>query len=269
MSPDSYKAGDSYVNLPSGHDYAFRLDAVRQLCFVYAKANSANRLAYLELEPYRATTIDDALNIARVAVNSAALMFAVQTKLSLYWDAILVQSNDKMQIRMEYRGPRPSMPFMQPEGVWMQASLVRFAQVFAEGIRSESPFYRFLSFFKIAQQVNSSVRAQLRKLCERQDVTPPALNGVLPDDPIKLFAASMVGTKYTKAITEYQELYRNSIAHLNAGDKLLPFDLAAEGRVRTASMVLAYIVDDLLNQIAATVKALQLKGLSAADIIFG
>jgi len=236
---------------------------------VYAKPNGENRLAYLELEPYGAATIDDALNVARVAVNSAALMFAVQTRLPLYWDAILVQSNDKMQIRMEYRNPKPSMPFKQPEGVWMQTSLVRFAQVFAEGLRSESPFYRFLSFFKIAYQVNSSVRAQLRKLCERQGLTPPALNGELPDDPIKLFAPAMVGKKYSKVIVEYQELYRNSVAHLDADDKLLPFDLAAEGQVRTASMVIAYLVGDLLDQMAGTVNALQLKGLSDAEITFG
>ena len=160
------------------------------------------------------------------------------------------------------------MPFSQLDDIWIQESLVRFVRVYGEGLR-QSPFYRFLSFFKVAQQINAAARAQLRKLCEKHGVQPPLLNGVLPAEPVKFFAAAMVGTKYTVAITNYQELYRNSIAHLDAGDKVLPFDLAVESRVRTASMVLAFIVEDLLNQIAATVKELRTAGVSDSQIKFG
>lgn len=53
---------------------------------------------------------------------------------------------------MMYNSPRPDVALSQLDDIWMQESLVRFARVFAEGLRSESPFYRFLSFFKVAQQ---------------------------------------------------------------------------------------------------------------------
>ncbi len=146
---------------------------------------------------------------------------------------------------------------------------MRFARVYVEGLRSESPFYRFLSFFKVAQQINAAVRPQIRKICTKHSISSPTLNGVLPQDPIGLFAVASVGKKYTVVITEYQELYRNSIAHLDAGDKILPFDLAVEARVRLASMVLAYIVDDLLKQIASTIKELKRAGVPEAEIKFG
>ena len=73
--PNSYKDGDSYIELPEGYDYAVRVNPDGDSVFVHAKPNGDKRLAYLKIEPYRASTIDDALNAARTAVNSTSYSF--------------------------------------------------------------------------------------------------------------------------------------------------------------------------------------------------
>jgi hypothetical protein len=267
FDPEAYKTGDSHIALTPGLDYAVRVGASGTFARLYP--NAEGRLSYIEIQSYSAPTIDDALNTAKITINSIAMLLPIETKVPVYWDAILVRSDDKLSARLEYNSPRPTMPLPQLDNVWMQESLVRFACVYAEGLRSESPFYRFLSFFKVAQQVNAIVRAQLRKQCIKHGISPPPLNGVLPPDPIGLFSPASVGKKHTTVIMEFQGLYRNSIAHLDAGDKILPFDLAVESRVRLASMVLAYIVEDWLKQIAASIKELRQAGAPEADIKFG
>lgn len=257
------------LGLSPGIEYAVGVGSGLSQVFALLRPNADGRISFIEVQSYKASSIDDAVNAARTAVNSIAFMLPIETKVPIYWDAILVRSSDKLQVRMMYNSPRPDVALSQLDDIWMQESLVRFARVFAEGLRSESPFYRFLSFFKVAQQLNAAVRSQLRKICENHGVLPPNLNGVLPVDPIGMFASALVGKKYTLVITEYQELYRNSIAHLDAGDKILPFDLEVESRVQLASMVLAYIVEDLLKQIANTIKDLMQAGVPETDIRFG
>lgn len=267
--PESYKDGDSLISLPPGYEYTFKLAAEGHVRDVKAMRNEHDRLAYLQIDSFLAESIDSALTVARVAANSLSWSMSFQNHTPLLYDAILVRSTDIAEVRISITSRAPTGTFNQPDDVWMLPSLKPFISLYLEGLRSQSPFYRFLCFFKVCQRINSVVRKQLRDLFEGRGLPPPPLNGTLPSDPISHVAKDMVGVKYGNAITTYQSQYRNSIAHFDPSDELEPFDLVAESATRSASVVMNWIAYDLLSQIVNAVKELRAAGTPDSEISFG
>jgi hypothetical protein len=126
----------------------------------------------------------------------------------------------------------------------------------------------FSAFSKSANGINASVRPKLRKLCDAKALQPPMLNGTFPADPISVIAKNMVCVKYTVAITKYQTEYRDAAAHFDPADKLEPFDLTPEARVRTAAILVSWAAYDLLGQITDAVKILRAAGADDTTITF-
>lgn len=79
----------------------------------------------------------------------------------------------------------------------------------------------------------------------------------------------MVGKRYTVAISRYQDEYRNAIAHFDPADRLEPFDIAAETRVRTAAALMAWVANDLIVQIVNAIKIMLTSGIPPEVIDFG
>jgi len=268
--PDSYKTGDSLVSLPPGYDFMFTVAAEGHVREVMAMRNAHDRLAYLQIDRFSAVSIDSALTVARVAVMSLSWSMSFASHAPLRHDAVLVRSMDKAEAKMEWNAHTPVAGFGgQPDDVWMLPALKPFISLYVEGMRGQSPFYRFLCFFKICQRINSNVRKQFRDMFDCRGLTPPPLNGAFPGDPIAHIAKDKVGVKYTVALAEYQAQYRNAIAHFDPADKLEPFNLSVESAIRTASIVMNWAAYDLLSQMVDAIKQLRSAGTPDGEIVFG
>jgi hypothetical protein len=266
---DDMLDGDSYVALQpeespirtvtlNGTDYHLRL-----------RGNANGRLASCTIDLPPIMSMTDALSVVRSVVNFFVWENAFLTKVPLEYDFLFVRSEDQREFII---GFTPSMPVSRPvvsRDLEVHPSVRPFISLFVEGLRNSSPFYRFLCFFKICQRVNSRVRPQFRKLAIHHGLTPAELNGEFPKDPIEKFDPAMVGTRYTVAISRYQGEYRNAIAHFDPADRLEPFNIAVEGRVRTAAALMAWAANDLIVQIVEATKMMLANGVAPDAIDFG
>jgi hypothetical protein len=266
--PESFASGDSLVQLEPGLDFITRVMVDGRSYDVNVHRNDLDRLAYAEIELIQANDAQSVINLARLCANSIAWSLSFATHVPLYWDTVMVKSSDNAEHIIEMLSPTPLTPVAQPDPTWLHPSLRPFASLYADGLRSNSPFYQFLCFFKVCQRINASVRPKLRKLFVTRALPPPELNGIFPGDPINVIAKDMVGVKYTVAITKYQVEYRNAVAHFDPADKLEPFDLTVEARVRTAAILMSWAAYDLLGQMTDAVKALRAAGADDAAITF-
>jgi hypothetical protein len=62
----------------------------------------------------------------------------------VYYDAVLARSADGMQVFLDAHAPVPNSNIGDGDSIWLSRPLKALASMFLEGIRSNSPFYRFL-----------------------------------------------------------------------------------------------------------------------------
>lgn len=266
---DDMLDGDSYIALQPDESPIRTVTLNDTSYHLRLHGNANGRLASCTIDLPPITSITEALSAVRMVVNFFVWENAFLTKVPLEYDFLFVRSEDQREFVI---GFTPSMPLSNPvvsRDLEVHPSVRPFISLFLEGLRSSSPFYRFLCFFKICQRVNSRVRPQFRKLAIHHGLTPAELNGEFPTDPIDKFDPSMVGKRYTVAISRYQVEYRNAIAHFDPADRLEPFDITVEGRVRTAAALMAWAANDLIAQIIEATKIMLAKGVAREAIDFG
>ncbi len=261
---DGAANGDSYLTRPKPEsDFAVRVDGIQ--CTI--RFNKQNRVACLEVESCQADSIDTVLTFARKCANSLSFTMGMATNTPVYYDAVLARSADGMQVFLDAHAPVPNSNIGDGDSIWLSRPLKALASMFLEGIRSNSPFYRFFCFFNVAYRINNVTKNRLRELCASNLLGRPQLNGALTADRvIDVVAPQLVGTKYTDLISRYQSEYRNAIAHFDPKDRLVPFDLDAESKIRTASIVMSVVSRDLLDQVAAAVRDLASASVNLADV---
>lgn len=266
-NPGNFSNGDTGLVLPKGMDVALGFNDNAPA--LELKTDEQRHVTHLSLPRINAPSIEVALTGVNKMASTVVWALTSTTNTPVFYDAILVRSMDSLQFRAQINGRSPDVGIAEPDPVFFQSSLRPFVSQYVEGVRSSSPFYSFLCFFKICYRVND-VRQRFRKLCERQAVEPPALNGVFPEDPLAHVSTDVVGQKYTVVINRYQELYRNSIAHFGQNERLEPLvRLEEDVAVRAAALVMRWAAFDLINQMAAAVQALVAAGMDLQAIEFG
>jgi hypothetical protein len=261
---DGASNGDSYLTNPMpAAEFAIRMEGAH--CAV--KFNTQNRMSHVELESVQAGDIDLVLRFAHKVANSLAFTMGMATNIPLFYDAILVRSHDGKESFLDAHTPVPTFNVGNGDNIWLSKPLRALASLFLEGLRSNSPFYRFLCFFNVASRVNDVTKSRLRKVCAKTGVEPPKLNGTLSaDGVIDVVAPELIGTKYTDLLDRYRGEYRNAIAHFDPNDRLVPFDMDAESRVRTAAIVMSLVSRDLLDQAAASLRELAARAVSLESL---
>jgi hypothetical protein len=263
---DGAANGDSYlINPEPVNDFAIRMEGAH--CSV--KFNAQNRLAYIELESVSATEIEQVLRFARKIANSLEFTMGMATNIPLFYDAIIARSVDRKESFVDTHPPVPTYSIGNGDSVWLRKPLRAVASLFLEGLRSNSPFYRFLCFFNVAARINDVTKSRLRKVCVENGVEVPKLNGNLSaDGVIDVVAPELIGAKYTDLINRYRSEYRNAIAHFDTDDRLVPFDMDAESQARTAAIVMSVLSRDLLDQAAVSVRDLIARGVDVESLDF-
>jgi len=227
--------------------------------------NPEGHLAGFGSDEIEDISFDAAVNCARASANLLAISLSAATNIPCLFETVQVQSVDMRQQYTRVTLPYPtvvltissykSLPAMEP-----------FITLYAEGLRAQSPFYRFLCFFKIADKLLSTVLQQLRTIGNALSVPAPNFSGTVPSDPFDKIAPVYVGKKYTAVRDSLQERYRNVIAHLDLASPLRPFDVGSEADVGGASRVMAYIAHDLLYRTYEYIKALEAAGYDVASL---
>jgi hypothetical protein len=263
---DGAANGDSYLTNPvADSDFAVRMDGAH--CAV--KFNAQNRMSYIELESVSASEIEFVLRFARKIANSLEFTMGMATNIPLFYDAIIARSLDRKESFLDVHPPVPTYSIGNGDNIWLTKPLRAVASLFVEGLRSNSPFYRFLCFFNVAARINDVTKNRLRNICVENGVKKPKLNGKLTaDGVIDAVAPQLIGTKYTDLIDRYRSEYRNAIAHFDTDDRLVPFDMEAESRARTAAIAMSVVSRDLLDQAAASVRELIARGVDLESLDF-
>jgi hypothetical protein len=265
-TPESFQNGDSGILLTEGMDFGIGIYGDAPNLLLGKDAN--NVLSHFYFPHVTASSIEAALegvsNVARQVIWTLTLTAAQP----LFSDALLVASMDRLQFRAEIRAAAPAVELSTMDAITSHRSLRPYVSQYIEGIRSSSPLYSFLCYFKICERLNR-VRPRIRKICERYNITPPSVNGVFPEDPIAYVNAEAIGKKYTAELSRLQDLYRNSIAHLNPNEDIEPLvDAVRESQVRTASCLLRYAAFDMINQIIAALSTIRDTGVDLALVSF-
>jgi hypothetical protein len=258
-------SGDSYYDAKLLASSPLKVNVQERDIILNSIVNAQDRLAGFESEDIQNITLDGAVSYARAAANLFAVSLSAATNIPCIFDIIQVRSADT---QLQYS--RVTLPY--PEAVLQIASyqsisaLEPFITVYAEGLREQSVFYRFLCFFKVVDKLLSSVLPQLRKLGEMYSVAGPNFSGTIPSDPFDKVAPDYVGKKYTAVRDSLQERYRNVIAHLDVSSPIRPFDVSSEGDVGAASRVMAYVAHDLLYRTYEYIRALDAAGYGVASL---
>lgn len=263
----SFSNGDTPIVLPDGYDFAGAIGGAGP-AFTFEKDKNGN-LSHLHFPHINAPSIEVALNGVEQLATQIVWGLTVSANQPLFYDGILIKSMDSAEFRAHTRAATPQAGLASPDPMYLHPSLRPFVSQYVEGVRSSSPFYSFLCYFKVCERMND-VRSKLRKVFNKRGIDAPPLNGTFPEDPVAHVSLEMVGVKYTAAVTKYQALYRNGIAHFNPADRLEPLvELQNEGAVRTAGIVMRWAAFDLINQVSQALVGLQTAGVNLEDVDFG
>jgi hypothetical protein len=212
------QSGDSLLTVPPNVS-ELRFDFSTELGqrYVRAKVNASHRLATMELE-FDAANLRDAeiaaWNTTMPLMSTLAFIYNVPVEFSGY-EALEL----KTSVRVYAFGiVGQEQPFDSSRPLGYAADLAPAMSAFREGLGSTSPFYQFLSFYRVLESIHHIRTKRGRKLsvAERrsQDETfpmPELVNGEQLEGVIKKVAG-----KRFKAIKEQMRpVLRNALAHMN------------------------------------------------------
>lgn len=227
--------------------------------------NKHNRLAGVSTEIIN-VAFQSAIEMSRQIANYLSLAITVPSSIPCTIDRIFIASGDMQQRYWRTLMPYPIFSF---ESLRLRSvpAIDPFTSVYAEGIRARSPFYRFLCFFKIVEQIIKS-GGHIAALATEYNVARPVLNGMVPSDPFSNLTPQYVGKKYTVLQSELQTRYRNVIAHLDLNSPIQPFQLEAEAEVEQSAIVLSFVARELLFKLYDFAIALAQHGCNLAELRF-
>ena len=168
--PENFMSGDTGIVIPEGMDFALGFDDNAPALEL---KTVQRRVTHLRFPRLNAPSIEVALTGVDKMASAVVWTLSGSTNTAVFYDAILVCSMDRLQFRAQINGRSPDIGIIQPDSVIFQKSLRPFVSQYVEGVRSSSPFYAFLCFFKICYRVNDA-RQRFRKICEQHGVAPPA-----------------------------------------------------------------------------------------------
>lgn len=186
----------------------------------------------------------------------------------LFVACIVARRKDHADAETEVLAPYPVIEFRTTLESRFSAVNVLLAGL-ADGRRSTSVFYRFLAFFKIVESFIERLQPALTKECAYAGVPFDKFDLTLPDDPIGKVSPPLVGMKYTAYRDRVQGEIRDVIAHLDPAADIVPFDVQAESRVTTASIVLHYIAMNIVEFVERSLTTLaKIDPTKAEEFVF-
>ena len=145
------------------------------------------------------------------------------------------------------------------------SSLRKLMRMYADGVRSNSPAYEFLSFFKIVDYVLRIV-PRLRPLYNSCGLSWQPLNPVLNGSGMRQLRPDLIGKKLTFVRDAFNAEFRRAIAHFSPDDALESFAAEAGGEIMIASVVLRECAGLLIEAMGSYVIELTNAGISENSI---
>lgn len=256
--------GESFIDGGSNAPN-FQFDVLAQRLDLKPIANGAGRLGGFVSSDLTGR-FGDIIVLAKEITNIVLLGLVAPTKSPCFLDTLHICSADKKQ--RYYRTIAHydvSAPLNRPLTI---AALVPMITLFAEGIRATSVFYRFLCFYKIVEQLIDRVGPILTQIGSSMGLDPLRLNGIVPFPDFDKIAPQATGKKFTVVRSDYQDKYRNVIAHFDLSSPIQPFSQKAEAEVQVASAVMLFAADTMLKDVHSYINELKHRGCSVETIDF-
>ncbi len=142
-----------------------------------------------------------------------------------------------------------------------------FGRQIVEALRTDSPFYRSLCYFKVARYYYAAFDKQLRRLRRDRGLAIADRRCVPDEQPFGTLARDIVGKAYGELVTGvFRETFRNAVAHLTTDEPLRPVDAVAEDRAARASLVLKKMAFDAIVDCRRELTELNAAGVAVADV---
>lgn len=225
--------------------------------------NKTGRLAGFEFGPIDAPSGPDALSAGEMVLG----LFERGAALSgvpLFCPVLRATRSDLAESRQSIVLPYPDVQISPPEKSKFPLIDVLFATL-AEGRRATSVFYRALVFFKIVDTFIERIQPKLNRVCYDNNMPFDQLDLAFPEIPFHQISPPLVGVKYTAYRDRVRNRIRDVVAHLDPDSPIIPFDVAAEIEVRTASIALHYCASEVVTFVYKCVERLAQKDLALAQ----
>jgi len=262
---DQFVRGDSrFRNTVSGYDFAAQIEDNPNILPYKFHSNSEGRLSAIEVTPIDAADFHSALATGMRVYYAIAVMITAQTQVPINHSAVLtLASSGEWLATLRTESP---VVDINPHAFDTNPALRLFMPVYLEGLRSDSPYYALLSFFKIGEFLGREHGYKIRAACAARGIVSQSAKHTIPADPFRAFAPEYVGRKNLDVLDELEHDYRNNIGHLNANDKYLPSTFAGEEKVRAMAVVARYIASNLVTDAVSDIGRLLTAGMQLAEL---
>jgi hypothetical protein len=263
--PMQYMTGDSrYRNTVSGYDFAVQIEGSTDILPYKFYSNSDGRVAAIEVSPIAALDLNAALSLGMRVYYTIAVMITAQTQVPINHAAVLTTAASGEWLAT-LRTESPVVD-INPLAFDTNPALRLFMPVYLDGLRSDSPYYALLSFFKIGEFLGREHGYKIRAACLARSLTSQSAKHTIPADPFRLIAPEYVGRKNLDVLEEIEHRYRNNIGHLNANDKYMPSTFAGEEKVRAMAVVARYIASHLVSDALTDIGRLLAAGMTMPEL---
>lgn len=233
---------------------------------VIAVPNSEGRIAALDIGPLRVKNRGMAAMYGSAILNQFSAYLAVLYDVPLQEVAMVVLRSNNAVAQSTHRIAFPTVTVSEAPSFSVPSALTPLFAMYADGIKSESPFYSFLSFFKIADHLLSVIYPRISALRASLGLDRSLPVGSLPEEPFKYVAAEAVGKKFTRIRDEFNKPFRVEVAHFTENSILRSEDPGAIEAAAQASLVMRYIANECLQVAVNEARGLVECGLSRERI---
>jgi hypothetical protein len=269
-SPENLLDGDSNYSVPpevrtthlksAGGDFEIS---------VTVHENEHGRAAALTWSPFQANGLAAAIRLVNEMLQRLALLYPATTGVPLLWDTVVVESADEpisRAVTVHAGYPVVNLPNGFEFGGRSLGIMDYLGPHLVEGLRSQSPFWRVICYYKVSRFYYTGLRKKFERLRYLNDL-PNTEHRVLPASaPFDVIAADLAGKRYTEIVDKLRAEYRNTFAHFSTDEAMTPLNAQDEERAARASAVLKRIALDAVTDARADIAALSAAGVTLEEI---
>lgn len=268
-SPDDMLAGDSNYVVPSAARVTRLAREGSPDITVTVHANEHGRAAALVWSTFRADGLQAAMIVVNAMLQRLALLYPTLTRVPLLWDAVLVERAGEPVTRavtIHAGYPVVDLPGGFEFGGRSLGIIDYFGPHLVEGLRSISPFWRVICYYKVARFYYTGLRNKFKGLRHRYGLPKTAHRVLAASAPFDVIAADLVGKRYTEIVDTLRGEYRNVFAHFTTDEAMTPLNPQDEERAARASAVLKVIAFDALADARRDMSELATAGATEQEI---
>ena len=142
--------------------------------------------------------------------------------LPIYVEKVGTKDIKNSVITIDFIGPYKNL-LVEDDGVNSAIALGPILALYREAKTNQSPFYRFLCYYKIMEGIFSKLRPEIYLEFKKLGQEPPKFKEVIPEDEeLRRYYSTYIGQPIQKFFNEYlNPEYRNAVAHFNPRDGVI------------------------------------------------